>query len=197
MNLTTQRILIGSGIVLLLGGGIGGIVWLRGRDVSTVVPPANQVSSGDTASVVDQATTTTAVAPKDTDGDGVPDTVEIEKGLNINSYDTDGDGWSDSVELYDRKTDPLVKDDPDPRIAVSEKSDADFRASVSAATEIVPVATPAPDPNADPDGDGLTNAQEAKYGTDPNKADTDGDGYNDGAEVKAGYNPNGSGSLPK
>jgi len=35
----------------------------------------------------------------------------------------------------------------------------------------------------DPDGDGLTNAQEFTLGTDPNKADTDGDGLSDGQEV--------------
>ena len=38
------------------------------------------------------------------------------------------------------------------------------------------------DGNADPDMDGLTNAQEAELGTDPNVADTDGDGLNDGEE---------------
>ena len=35
----------------------------------------------------------------------------------------------------------------------------------------------------DTDGDGLTDAQEADLGTDPNSADTDGDGLSDGAEV--------------
>jgi MYXO-CTERM domain-containing protein len=35
----------------------------------------------------------------------------------------------------------------------------------------------------DPDGDGLTNAQEAALGTDPFNADTDGDGISDSAEV--------------
>lgn len=35
----------------------------------------------------------------------------------------------------------------------------------------------------DTDGDGLTDAQEAQLGTDPNKADTDGDGLTDGDEV--------------
>jgi RHS repeat-associated protein len=37
--------------------------------------------------------------------------------------------------------------------------------------------------NADPDGDGLSNAQEAQLGTNPNDPDSDGDGINDGDEV--------------
>lgn len=41
----------------------------------------------------------------------------------------------------------------------------------------------------DPDGDGLTNAQEVPLGTDPFRADTDGDGFSDGMEVTAGSNP--------
>jgi hypothetical protein len=41
----------------------------------------------------------------------------------------------------------------------------------------------------DSDQDGLTDAEEKTYGTDPRSSDTDGDGYSDGAEVKAGYNP--------
>ncbi|MEN0062368.1 MAG: hypothetical protein AAGA48_09455 [Myxococcota bacterium] len=35
----------------------------------------------------------------------------------------------------------------------------------------------------DPDGDGLTNAEEAIYGTNPDDPDTDGDGFDDGEEV--------------
>ena len=40
--------------------------------------------------------------------------------------------------------------------------------------------------NDDPDGDGLTNSQEAAAGTDPNDADTDDDGIADGEETVAG-----------
>lgn len=41
----------------------------------------------------------------------------------------------------------------------------------------------------DSDQDGLSDAEEKLYGTDPHKSDTDGDGYSDGAEVKSGYDP--------
>ncbi|HJQ04930.1 MAG TPA: binary toxin-like calcium binding domain-containing protein [Nocardioides sp.] len=40
-----------------------------------------------------------------------------------------------------------------------------------------------PSTTKDTDGDGLTDAQEAQLGTDPNNPDTDGDGLNDGTEV--------------
>ena len=41
----------------------------------------------------------------------------------------------------------------------------------------------------DTDGDGLTDADEILYGTDPTLADTDGDGLNDGDEIAAGTMP--------
>jgi hypothetical protein len=55
--------------------------------------------------------------------------------------------------------------------------------------------TPAVDATADLDADGLTQADEETYGTNPNDSDTDKDGYMDGAEVENGYNPNGAGRL--
>jgi len=47
----------------------------------------------------------------------------------------------------------------------------------------------------DSDNDGLSDFDEAFYGTEPNNPDTDGDGYLDGDEVKAGYSPTGPGKL--
>jgi hypothetical protein len=48
---------------------------------------------------------------------------------------------------------------------------------------------------ADDDKDGLSNAEEAIFGTDPGKADTDGDGYLDGAEVLNLYDPASAGKI--
>ena len=47
----------------------------------------------------------------------------------------------------------------------------------------------------DSDNDGLSDIEEAAYGTDPNNPDSDGDTYPDGGEVANGYNPLGAGKL--
>jgi hypothetical protein len=44
-------------------------------------------------------------------------------------------------------------------------------------------------PGLDRDSDGLTDAEEALFGTNPLSPDTDGDTYQDGAEVLGGYDP--------
>ena len=45
------------------------------------------------------------------------------------------------------------------------------------------------DPNGDDDNDGLPNALEVVWNTDPNNPDTDGDGFTDGEEVAKNHNP--------
>ncbi len=47
----------------------------------------------------------------------------------------------------------------------------------------------------DSDGDGISDADEGFYGTDPNNPDSDGDGYTDGEEIESGNNPLGTGHL--
>lgn len=48
----------------------------------------------------------------------------------------------------------------------------------------------------DSDNDGLTDAEEALYGTDPFNPDSDGDGFTDGEEVAAGTDPNDPNDFP-
>ncbi len=50
--------------------------------------------------------------------------------------------------------------------------------------------------NADDDGDGLTNGEEATRGSDPAMPDSDGDGVNDGDEVTGGTSPTWKWSKP-
>ena len=51
--------------------------------------------------------------------------------------------------------------------------------------------TPLPPAGLDTDSDGLSDLEEAIFGTDPRSPDTDGDGFLDGNEVFNLYNPNG------
>ena len=103
----------------------------------------------------------------DTDRDGVRDDVELAEGLDPCQPDTDGDGLHDGWErAYAHPADPdLPVFDP----LVHNGADAD----------------PRNDAGADCDGDGLSNADECDWGTDPWNLDTDGDGVSDGAEIGA------------
>ncbi len=52
-----------------------------------------------------------------------------------------------------------------------------------------PIDTGSYDPQADPDGDGLSNAEEERLGTDNRNPDSDGDGVEDGKEVNGNTDP--------
>jgi hypothetical protein len=105
----------------------------------------------------------TWVGQKDTDGDGMPDSVEAIYGTDSNNSDTDGDGYSDGAEVRTGH-DPL-----NPNSSAKLDSDHD------GLTDDVECMVWHTDPfNPDSDGDGFPDGAEVKSGFDPTKK---GDGH--------------------
>ena len=102
----------------------------------------------------------------DSDGDGLSDDFERSIGTDPNQPDTDGDGMHDGWE-HKYGFNPLINND-DTNVDSDVTNDSTY----------------------DADSDGLTNKQEADWGTDPNDDDTDNDGVTDGQEVENSSDPN-------
>ena len=122
-------------------------------------------------------------ARADTDRDGIPDGEEVGLGLDPCQPDTDGDGMDDAWELAHSAPTNSAWTAFDPRVHSAADDD------------------PRNDAGADPDVDGLANAEECMWGADPNVADTDGDGATDGEETGAvprsgGDGPGADGGTP-
>ena len=133
----------------------------------------------------------------DTDDDGLTDGEEVNThGTNPNSGDTDQDGLGDSYEV-DNSLDPTDPDMDDDGLSDGDEDalctditnpDTDGDGSLDGVESRCPTSDPcvadsAADICLDSDGDGLSDTEEATYGTDPNSADSDGDGLSDGQEV--------------
>jgi hypothetical protein len=126
----------------------------------------------------------------DTDDDLLYDGGEIVYDTDPLNPDTDGDGIGDGAEVYIYETDPADADTdgdgtPD---GVEINNGTNPRASGQGGS---PQGS-----SPDSDGDGLTNAQEARVGTNSGVGDTDGDSVNDSNEVAAGTNPLNPRSYP-
>ncbi len=95
----------------------------------------------------------------DQDGDGLSDALEAQLNTDPTKTDTDGDGISDAKEVG-LNTDQPLDSDMDGVINVLDIVD-----------------------DSDSDSDSLTDAQEEKLASNPNKEDSDGDGINDNEEI--------------
>ena len=113
----------------------------------------------------------------DTDYDGIGDLEELSMGLDPRQPDTDGDGMNDGWEYRyrDYGFDPAVMNTDDDRTMMAAAGGGGRR--------------PHTGPNDDLDGDGLTNAEECSFGTNPGVKDSDGDGVTDGDEVAQESDP--------
>lgn len=120
----------------------------------------------------------------DSDGDGIPDDVEFEYGMNRLSLDTDGDGFSDALEFAERRNgfDPVQATPGCTREEDRRDIDADGLAQceeviLRTSTELY-----------DTDADGLPDGLEVVVGSDPARADALGDadldGVRNGDEVR-------------
>ncbi len=139
--------------------------------------------------------------PRDTDGDGIPDTLEGKEdtdGDGVANYldsDSDGDGIPDSVEAGDDPYCPLDSDYDDIPDFLDKDSDNDglsdkIEAGRDPNTPVDTDGDGTPDYlDEDSDNDGLTDKQELVEGTNSCSKDTDGDGYDDLTEIIAGTDP--------
>lgn len=115
----------------------------------------------------------------DSDGDGLPDRVELELGTSPTNRDTDGDHLSDLVEhmLRSQGLDPLRDELTDP--AGNWPKECPLPGSGN------PAAFP---PERDSDGDGLTDCEEALLRSEATLFDSDHDGIPDALELAHGTN---------
>ncbi len=145
----------------------------------------------------------------DSDGDGVPDSREVELGLDPNDVDNDDDGVPDGQDgLTDTDGDGLIdaRDPDSDNDGILDGTELGVtRANAPAGTNLdspnfVPdtdLATQTDPKRADSDGDGLKDGEEDKnhdgrFGegeTDPSDTDTDDGGLSDGDEVKSNGDP--------
>lgn len=126
------------------------------------------------------------VGNDDTDGDTVPDAVELRFGADPDARDGDGDGLPDAFEILWGGA-PHLPDVADSDDDGTGDAESDFDGDGLTALEEFQEGT---DPlRADTDGDGLDDGAELEARADPLEPDTDGDGLDDGAEVEGGTSP--------
>gem|GEM_PF-7034420 len=158
INKTVMTVLL-AGVITGCGGGSSNT-----PDTGSAGSDGAAVEMNETA--VDQAAAQETETPqvtmpevptlKDSDGDYMPDEMEIELGTDPNNPDSDGDGKVDGVEgELDSDADGII----DALENMNEDADDDGVNAERDADDS--------NPNNDSDGDGVSNIQEKTDGTDP------------------------------
>ncbi|MCA9391198.1 MAG: hypothetical protein KC582_03005 [Candidatus Magasanikbacteria bacterium] len=155
-----------TGISLLLTG----IYWLRNREIAD---EGVSVTVSDVISGTNKATSTNDIP-----------VLSVERIANPPSEGFYTEGHVEATEENIATiNEQLAKAALNPQPDVLEEVNSDLNVDESNSI----------DSSLDSDSDSIPDTEEARYGTDPNKADTDGDGFNDADEIKNGYNPLGEG----
>jgi PKD repeat protein len=130
----------------------------------------------------------------DADGDGIPDSTEgtsdtdSDSTPNYRDEDSDGDGIDDSTEGTgdaDNDGTPNYLDQDSDNDGTTDSTEGTGDADGDGTPDYLD-SDDEDGPDADPDGDGLTNGEEAALGTSNTSADSDGDGIDDAVETTFG-----------
>lgn len=149
--------------------------------VTVSAKPTVTDTDGDGLTDEQEKTLGTNPASKDSDADGIPDQAEI--GVDLTKpLDTDGDGKINALDDDDDGDGKLTKTEDDNTDADANPATKPRDTDGDGVADYLD-ANDTSSPTADDDGDGLTNAEEGKLGTNPNKADSDGDSVPDNKEL--------------